>query len=100
MQLILFDMIADIYFIEYGLVAVSICFVWIWFVFWDRMERMSYCKAYLYDICIKLLAYGKELMRKKGERESSISSVDGYDSTQNQVELGDVKNPIQSQSSR
>ena len=93
MQLILFDMIADIYFIEYGLVAVSICFVWIWLVFWDRMERMSYCKASLYKIFNKLKSGGKDSM-KKDVRDSSISS--SSDSTQNQVELGEAQNPIQS----
>ncbi len=97
-QLILFDMIADVYFIEYGLVAVLICFVWIWLVFWDRMERMSYCMSSLCNIYIKLLSYGKELMRKDNVRESSVSS--SSESTQGQVELGDVKNPIRSLSSR
>jgi hypothetical protein len=100
MQLILFDMIADIYFIEYGLVAVSICFVWIWFVFWDRMEKMSYCKAYLYSIYIKLLVYAKESVRKDDESDSSISNSSSKVSSQDRVELGDVKNPIQSQSSQ
>jgi hypothetical protein len=102
MQLILFDMIADIYFIRNRLVAVSIFFIWIWFVFWDRMERMSYCMSSLYSMYMKSFANDKELMRKGDGSESSIcsSSRDSYDSTQNRVELGDVKNPIQSQSSR